>query len=317
MPDTLQLEAKAFDRQILERVANGHVPDLRHTQPCDYFYNNIWRCPEYVKMYYGQAFDTVLGYIKNYSCQRPAILDAGCGPGFVSLELAREGYDVTGIDISAECINTAQKTASAEKFITGRKAPEYRVENFMDIRGRYDVVLFWATLHHFADCAAVLKKANELLNPGGLVIVFEPTRDRVTKENVLQIYLLEQLLALTGSYYKKPDANHSVEQIRQNIEKMYRLQRYETEDGKKLQSVNDNESGFEQMVPALKKQFVQLVYEDGSSFFPQIIGGLRMADMEQNLKMAGFIRMMDTLMCEMKMIMPTEFYFVGQKKDAK
>lgn len=317
MSNVLQLEAKAFDRQILERIANGHVPDLRNTRPCEYFYNNIWRHPDYVKMYYGPAFERILGYIQKYAGSSPKILEAGCGPGYVCLELARHGLDVIGIDISKECIRTAQKIAGAERFTGNSKTPSYQVEGFMETDGRYDVILFWSTLHHFTDCDAVMKKAGQLLNPGGIVVVFEPTRDRVTRETVTQIYLIEQLLAMAGLYFKKPDTNNSIEDIRRNVEKMYHLQRYETEGGENLQSVNDNESGFEQMLPALRDHFNQLEYQDGYAFFSQIIGGLRMADMEQNLRMAEFIRMMDAVLCGQKLIMPTEFYFVGQKKDMK
>jgi 2-polyprenyl-3-methyl-5-hydroxy-6-metoxy-1,4-benzoquinol methylase len=44
-----------------------------------------------------------------------AILDIGCGPGRHSLELARRGYDVTGVDISAEFIRFAAEHATREK----------------------------------------------------------------------------------------------------------------------------------------------------------------------------------------------------------
>jgi 2-polyprenyl-3-methyl-5-hydroxy-6-metoxy-1,4-benzoquinol methylase len=315
MSEILQMEANAFDKQILDRIAHGHIPDLRNTRPCEYFYNNIWRHPDYVKMYFGAAFERVLGYIRRFSGNSPRILEAGCGPGYVCLELARHGLDVTGMDISAECIKTAQKIAGAEKFSGNCKAPTYRVEGFMETEGRYDVILFWSTLHHFADCGGVMKKVGRLLNPGGIVIVFEPTRDRVTPKTVTQIYLIEQMLAMTGNFYKKPDVNDSLDQMRDKIKKMYHLQKYETEDGENLQSVNDNESGYEQILPALREHFIQLEYQDGYAFFFQLIGGLRMKDAAENSKMAHFIRMMDALMCEMKVITPTEFYFVGKKVD--
>lgn len=40
-----------------------------------------------------------------------SILDLGCGPGRHSVELARRGYDVTGVDISAGMLAEAQKAA--------------------------------------------------------------------------------------------------------------------------------------------------------------------------------------------------------------
>jgi 2-polyprenyl-3-methyl-5-hydroxy-6-metoxy-1,4-benzoquinol methylase len=42
------------------------------------------------------------------------ILDIGCGTGRHSIELARRGYDVTGIDLSESMINRAKKNAAKE-----------------------------------------------------------------------------------------------------------------------------------------------------------------------------------------------------------
>jgi SAM-dependent methyltransferase len=44
---------------------------------------------------------------------RSRILDLGCGPGRHSVELARRGYEVTGVDLSAGMLAEAQKAAQA------------------------------------------------------------------------------------------------------------------------------------------------------------------------------------------------------------
>lgn len=43
-----------------------------------------------------------------------AFIDVGCGPGRHSLELARRGMQVTGIDVSHEFIEIAQRSSAAE-----------------------------------------------------------------------------------------------------------------------------------------------------------------------------------------------------------
>ena len=42
------------------------------------------------------------------------VLDVGCGPGRHSLEFARRGFDVVGIDVSAEFVDIARKQAETE-----------------------------------------------------------------------------------------------------------------------------------------------------------------------------------------------------------
>ena len=49
---------------------------------------------------------------KYYTPQAPSlVLDLGCGTGKMTLELARRGYDMTGVDSSVEMLNRAKDTA--------------------------------------------------------------------------------------------------------------------------------------------------------------------------------------------------------------
>ena len=51
-------------------------------------------------------------------CRPELVLDLGCGTGRMTLELARRGYDMTGVDYSPEMLDKAR--ASAEKSGFGR-----------------------------------------------------------------------------------------------------------------------------------------------------------------------------------------------------
>ena len=55
------------------------------------------------------AIAAVLGAVKG-----PKVLDLGCGSGDLAIELARRGFEVTGIDISAVAIDQARAKAAAE-----------------------------------------------------------------------------------------------------------------------------------------------------------------------------------------------------------
>lgn len=97
----------------------------------------------------------------------PAALDIGCGTGQLTRELFHAGFEVCGIDFSAEAIERAQqRTAQAITYIMG---------NFTEValfpRDTYDIIccrLVWAFLD---DKRACLQKVLLLLIPGGTLVL--------------------------------------------------------------------------------------------------------------------------------------------------
>ena len=64
---------------------------------------------------YGEWADFFEKIFEKYSKTRPElVLDLGCGTGKMTLELARRGYDMTGVDISAEMLDVARTEAERE-----------------------------------------------------------------------------------------------------------------------------------------------------------------------------------------------------------
>lgn len=316
----LSEEAMAFDKQILERIEAGHIPDLRRVEECTYFYNNSWRHPEYVKLDFVEQFETIYSAIKQHSPPRSRnlrALEIGCGPGFLSLELARNQLDVTGIDLSEACIAIAQKYADEDPWINERGILEYRVANFLEpnifAENSFDVVLFKGSLHHFPDQTAVMEQLHTLLASEGLVIALEPTRDTVTKGNAALLHMMKLLLSVGGGYYQNVDVPQNIDEQKKIISDIYNEMKYEGEDGEKLQSVNDNEAGFEEMNDALSRSFTQLVSTQKYGFFHEVIGGLRF-DQDLNNKLARYIRDADAELCKLGVVQPTEFFFVGTKR---
>ena len=60
--------------------------------------------------------DFIEGAVARYGTNhRPElVLDLGCGTGRMTLELARRGYDMTGVDLSPEMLNVAREEADSE-----------------------------------------------------------------------------------------------------------------------------------------------------------------------------------------------------------
>ncbi len=101
------------------------------------------------------------------------VLDAGCGGGRNLVYLLREGYEVFGVDASAEAVEHVRLVASR---LTPRlEAGNFRVEaveamSFPD--GFADVVISNAVLHFAKDDAqfeAMVRAMWRVLKPGGLL----------------------------------------------------------------------------------------------------------------------------------------------------
>lgn len=316
MDNNLLEEANAFDKQIIERVENGHIPDLRRSGRCEYFYSNVWRDQYFANLYYGELVTRIVADIKlhsNKNLKKITLLEVGCGPGHVSLELARYGLNVTGLDISLTCVDIAQKIAKDDPYSSDRGILNYICSDFLAIKEQFDVILFTAALHHFPNCNEIIKHAKKILNKNGLIIADEPIRDHVMKKNAAIIYLVKTLLSITNSYYKKIEMPQNVSDCLNAIEKIYHEEKYEMEDGSKVQSVNDNEANFEVMYNALTANFTTLVFEKKHAIYHQLIGGIRLKNIEDEHQFAKFLKMIDALLCEYNILNPTNFYFFGKK----
>ena len=97
------------------------------------------------------------------------ILDLACGFGRHSLELARRGYDVTGVDITPEYIEYATKQAQTEKLNAGFICSDIRNVSF---HNEFDVVLNMADgaigyLENEEENLKIFRVISEALKPGG------------------------------------------------------------------------------------------------------------------------------------------------------
>lgn len=61
--------------------------------------------------------DFIESRLEKYFGRRPeSILDLACGTGAMTVELARRGYDMTGVDISDEMLSVAREKCDSERF---------------------------------------------------------------------------------------------------------------------------------------------------------------------------------------------------------
>jgi 2-polyprenyl-6-hydroxyphenyl methylase / 3-demethylubiquinone-9 3-methyltransferase len=119
------------------------------------------------------------------------LIDVGCGGGLLSEPMRRMGFDVTGLDASAQNIGTARAHADISGLEITYVADT--VENLSaHFTGGYDVVLCMEVIEHVADPEAFLKVCASLVKPGGLLIT--ATLSRTLKAFALAIVGAEYVL---------------------------------------------------------------------------------------------------------------------------
>jgi SAM-dependent methyltransferase len=157
----------------------GFVPDLRRLRSWPSLGDSLWRNPDLVALTYAELALLVRTSIGSAPC---SVLYVGPGLGHVALELARDGHDVTGIDIDDKVLAFAKRAAEADPFRETRGRLSYDVIDFpigFHLDRTFETVLFCRVLHHLEDPAAAVAKAAELLSPDGRVVCVDFAHDRL------------------------------------------------------------------------------------------------------------------------------------------
>ena len=124
-----------------------------------------------------------------------AVLDIGCGGGFLAEQFAALGCQVTGVDPSPASVDTARAHAAA------RGLPiDYRVgagEELPVQDAAFDVTCCCDVLEHVADLDRVISETSRVLKPGGLYLFDTINRTRTSRLLAIKVMQQWRLTRLT------------------------------------------------------------------------------------------------------------------------
>ncbi|MBD2175908.1 class I SAM-dependent methyltransferase [Pseudanabaena sp. FACHB-1998] len=127
---------------------------------------------------------SLLSEIKQEKNYKLRVLDIGCGNGSLSNLLAKQGYEVVGIEDSISGIAAATKSFPECKFIN---ASVYDIP-YAKLEGEFDVVISTEVIEHLMYPRELVKSAKRCLKPNGRLILTTPYHG----------YIKNLILALTG-----------------------------------------------------------------------------------------------------------------------
>lgn len=120
--------------------------------------------------------------------RKKRLLDVGCGYGYFLDMIQKKGWDVTGIDPSANAVSIAQKK--------GLNITRKTIEEMDYPENSFDAVTMFYVLEHLPDPYDALKKILVMLKPGGMLILRIP--------HTTPIVQLLSLLGIKNNLYDAP-----------------------------------------------------------------------------------------------------------------
>jgi 2-polyprenyl-3-methyl-5-hydroxy-6-metoxy-1,4-benzoquinol methylase len=98
------------------------------------------------------------------------LLDFGCGGGAYLARMHRQGWQVTGLDVSAAAVDCVRNQLGLRAYLGTLPHPDLE-------QGSCDVITMWHSLEHVHAPLEVLREARRLLVPGGKLFIAVPNID--------------------------------------------------------------------------------------------------------------------------------------------
>jgi 2-polyprenyl-3-methyl-5-hydroxy-6-metoxy-1,4-benzoquinol methylase len=119
-------------------------------------------------------------------------LELGCGPGWLTIALARRGAIAHGIDIAPEAIKVGRARVEAIAHeVKGRATYEVADLNHLVLGAeQYDLVVAKGILHHLTGLEALIGEVHRALVPGGLFWICDNDGTEATRTALLAGLLL-------------------------------------------------------------------------------------------------------------------------------
>ncbi len=113
---------------------------------------------------YSQVYD----FVKPYLSDNATILDAGCGSGYLLLELLNNGHDALGLDYDSSMLSLANDKIRSKQF----NPILYEHDLRMPLGIKVDVILaMFDVVNYFKGIKAVFKNIYQALNEKGVFIL--------------------------------------------------------------------------------------------------------------------------------------------------
>jgi ubiquinone/menaquinone biosynthesis C-methylase UbiE len=113
------------------------------------------------------------------------ILEVAPGPGYFAVELARRGYEVTGLDISHSFVELAAGHARREGVAVDFRQGDVAALPFPE--ATFDMIVCQAAFKNFREPVRALDEMRRVLRPGGVAVIQDMHRDATVADIATEV----------------------------------------------------------------------------------------------------------------------------------
>ena len=151
----------AAEQRVTETFANSAIHDE---------WARAYRTPDNGRFFEG-VFDR-LAQLLNAPADA-TILDAGCGTCAHAIRLARRGFRVVAVDVSAQALHTGAERVAEEDLSDRIRTQQASLLSLPFADGSFSYVLCWGVLMHVPQVEQAIAELARVLRRGGTLIVSE------------------------------------------------------------------------------------------------------------------------------------------------
>jgi len=170
----LVLVGLAIAALVVARRARDHIAGRE--APGGILIGNPRAYDTHSRRLFGSFFRAIASDIAATASPAAKVLEVGCGPGHLSIRLAREyGLDVTGLDLDPAMIELASRNV-AHASAARERPPTFVVGDVAALPfddATFDVVVSTLSMHHWSHPADGLREIHRVLRRGGRALIWD------------------------------------------------------------------------------------------------------------------------------------------------
>jgi 2-polyprenyl-3-methyl-5-hydroxy-6-metoxy-1,4-benzoquinol methylase len=232
------------------------------------------------------------------------VLEIGCASGWLSLEMARRGASVRGIDVASDAIALAQRYAQT---VTLPGSVEFSVAdvNSMTLETEhFDLIVASGVIHHLAKVDNVLTQCQKALLPNGLLYIsdaFDTPKINALINGGLMFLLPTHLTYAEKFRHLLRLRGQALEHVTASIEA-------------KGLSPFEGYGRHQTPIQILREKFNTVRFEEFSAFTGYIIAQLNLPDPVISI-LGHILYFFDTVLVKMHLLHGLNYIFVGTPRE--